>query len=427
MSPQLMSIISTGGRTYGFDLDIIKSPSPPSAIRSSSSSPSSTISDSSNSPLAISTKRARAPRKRPNQTYTEAAALLSTIDPNLFSEKNLLHTLSKNAKVCSSFQYSLSSFPLVCNNPSEDIFLIEDTSSCFNYQQLSPRSELKPCSPNENSCIEYQEPNSPDYDVESILREEVGEGIDSIMGNSTVENSERSLNMSSYIKSFKGFGYGPWRSNGNNLHQAIRKGNDGEWWRKTTLVPMKDIVQNFNAKPASLEKKKKNKKKKKKKVEEEVTGESNVVANKSTTKTIEAKEATTSPIETASTKTVSSLGVQMKSTGLGLKLNHQAVISAWSEHGFPFGSESGIQESSSDILARLSGIELFPEIEGGGIREASVQRYKEKRRNRLFSKKIRYQVRKVNADQRPRMKASGRFVKRPDLIQEEIEADTCKR
>lgn len=38
------------------------------------------------------------------------------------------------------------------------------------------------------------------------------------------------------------------------------------------------------------------------------------------------------------------------------------------------------------------------------MREASVLRYKEKRRTRLFSKKIRYQVRKVNADRRPRMK-----------------------
>lgn len=52
--------------------------------------------------------------------------------------------------------------------------------------------------------------------------------------------------------------------------------------------------------------------------------------------------------------------------------------------------------------ARLAQIDLFSE--GGGVREASVLRYKEKRRTRLFSKKIRYQVRKVNADRRPRMK-----------------------
>lgn len=46
-------------------------------------------------------------------------------------------------------------------------------------------------------------------------------------------------------------------------------------------------------------------------------------------------------------------------------------------------------------------------------REAKVMRYKEKRRTRLFSKKIRYEVRKLNAEKRPRMK--GRFVKRTCL------------
>lgn len=49
-------------------------------------------------------------------------------------------------------------------------------------------------------------------------------------------------------------------------------------------------------------------------------------------------------------------------------------------------------------------------LSGSGVREASVLRYKEKRRMRLFSKKIRYQVRKLNAERRPRMK--GRFVRR---------------
>ena len=37
-------------------------------------------------------------------------------------------------------------------------------------------------------------------------------------------------------------------------------------------------------------------------------------------------------------------------------------------------------------------------------REASVLRYREKRQSRLFSKRIRYQVRKLNADKRPRLK-----------------------
>ncbi|KAG9445534.1 hypothetical protein H6P81_011662 [Aristolochia fimbriata] len=49
-------------------------------------------------------------------------------------------------------------------------------------------------------------------------------------------------------------------------------------------------------------------------------------------------------------------------------------------------------------------------IMGQQQREARVMRYKEKRHTRLFSKRIRYEVRKLNAEKRPRMK--GRFVKR---------------
>ncbi|KAL2224640.1 UNVERIFIED_CONTAM: Zinc finger protein CONSTANS-LIKE 7 [Sesamum indicum] len=60
---------------------------------------------------------------------------------------------------------------------------------------------------------------------------------------------------------------------------------------------------------------------------------------------------------------------------------------------------------------------VVPEMDENGMmggngnqREASVMRYKEKRQKRLFSKKIRYQVRKINAEKCPRLK--GRFVKR---------------
>ncbi|PON78604.1 Zinc finger-domain containing protein [Parasponia andersonii] len=53
-------------------------------------------------------------------------------------------------------------------------------------------------------------------------------------------------------------------------------------------------------------------------------------------------------------------------------------------------------------------------ILGDGGREARVSRYREKRRTRLFSKKIRYEVRKLNAEKRPRMK--GRFVKRASFM-----------
>lgn len=43
-----------------------------------------------------------------------------------------------------------------------------------------------------------------------------------------------------------------------------------------------------------------------------------------------------------------------------------------------------------------------------GLRQASVLRYKEKRQSRLFSKRIRYEVRKLNAEKRPRMKVNPR-------------------
>ncbi|XP_021819037.1 protein CHLOROPLAST IMPORT APPARATUS 2-like [Prunus avium] len=82
----MSSCFSGGGRTYAFELDIVKSPS--TSTRTSTSSPSSTLSESSNSGLAISSRKPRTPRKRPNQTFNEAAALLSIAYPNIFSTKN---------------------------------------------------------------------------------------------------------------------------------------------------------------------------------------------------------------------------------------------------------------------------------------------------------------------------------------------------
>ncbi|ONK79432.1 uncharacterized protein A4U43_C01F6310 [Asparagus officinalis] len=380
-----MSILSTGGRTYGFDLDIIKSPASSSG-RSPSSSPSSTISEASNSPIAISTKRARAPRKRPNQSYTEAAALLSTIYPNLFSTKNL-HKLSKHSKPFSSLPPSLLSssdllppFPVI----NEAGFLIQDQSPC-----QSPRISFgfKPASPSEKSCIEYQEPSSPestDYDVESILDEEVGEGIDSILGSLSVEKYESNSNsyVNPHIASLMGVGIGGKAKFGfglrfgrNDIRQALRGAHNSEWWRPTIAVPVGDIVPvpKFSALP-SLEKKKKSKKKKK--VEKEEV--------KDEPKALTAETKATSEQDTCN----SSLEVELKSAGLGLKLNTEDVLKDWSDREFPFASESGTPESSADIHARLAEIDLSPENEGG-VREASVQRYREKRRTRLFSKKIR--------------------------------------
>lgn len=114
---------------------------------------------------------------------------------------------------------------------------------------------------------------------------------------------------------------------------------------------------------------------------------------------------------------------------VSLSLNYEDVLTAWSDRGSPWASLPDC--NSEERECHDSGI--VPDLglsyscgqlnimEGGGLqedscrhggcgREARVLRYREKRRTRLFSKKIRYEVRKLNAEKRPRMK--GRFVKR---------------
>ncbi|KAG7592983.1 B-box-type zinc finger [Arabidopsis thaliana x Arabidopsis arenosa] len=113
-----------------------------------------------------------------------------------------------------------------------------------------------------------------------------------------------------------------------------------------------------------------------------------------------------------------------------LRLNYDSVISTWGSQGPPWSSgvpperdmdisgwpavsmgENG-GESTTHKKQYVGGC-LPSSGFGDGGREARVSRYREKRRTRLFSKKIRYEVRKLNAEKRPRMK--GRFVKRASL------------
>ncbi|CDY66177.1 BnaC08g46470D [Brassica napus] len=98
-----------------------------------------------------------------------------------------------------------------------------------------------------------------------------------------------------------------------------------------------------------------------------------------------------------------------KELSLKLNLNHQEVINAWSDRPQqPLWTNTSLLRGPANAL--YSG-EVPVMDEGRNMRrEASVLRYKEKRQSRLFSKKIRYQVRKLNADKRPRFK--GRFVRR---------------
>lgn len=94
-----------------------------------------------------------------------------------------------------------------------------------------------------------------------------------------------------------------------------------------------------------------------------------------------------------------------------LKLNLEDVLAAWSDKGEPWISSDESTSSGSDVgLVPDMHFSTADDNQSGGGRDAKVLRYKEKRATRLFSKKIRYEVRKVNAERRPRMK--GRFVKR---------------
>ncbi|KAL0865348.1 hypothetical protein Bca101_044466 [Brassica carinata] len=98
--------------------------------------------------------------------------------------------------------------------------------------------------------------------------------------------------------------------------------------------------------------------------------------------------------------------------GLKLNLNHQEVIDAWSDRRQqPLWTDNSMLIAPANALYCVQRGEVpVMDEDRNTRREASVLRYKEKRQSRLFSKKIRYQVRKLNADKRPRFK--GRFVKR---------------
>ncbi|XP_019453454.1 PREDICTED: zinc finger protein CONSTANS-LIKE 16-like isoform X2 [Lupinus angustifolius] len=108
-----------------------------------------------------------------------------------------------------------------------------------------------------------------------------------------------------------------------------------------------------------------------------------------------------------------------------LQLDYEGVISAWDSQKCPWTTGDKPNLDPDECWPQCMGTcgkELHyphgrfgcnPVVADGG-REARVSRYREKRRTRLFSKKIRYEVRKLNAEKRPRMK--GRFVKRASFV-----------
>ncbi|KAL5748901.1 hypothetical protein ACOSQ2_026198 [Xanthoceras sorbifolium] len=110
---------------------------------------------------------------------------------------------------------------------------------------------------------------------------------------------------------------------------------------------------------------------------------------------------------------------------ISLRLNYESVINAWAGQGCPWTTGTRPEFNLDDCWPDCTGVcpkhvhHPYGGVgchvgTGDGGREARVSRYREKRRTRLFSKKIRYEVRKLNAEKRPRMK--GRFVKRTSFV-----------
>ncbi|KAI3790503.1 hypothetical protein L2E82_03593 [Cichorium intybus] len=379
------------GRGYGFDLEnIVKSSSTTSSRTSHSSSPSSNLSESSNPPMAVSTRKPRTPRKRPNQTYNEAATILSTACPTIFSITKKNNNQSKLPKQRSCFFNEplelLLPFPV-----TERPIKVKPSSSI----ELKDRSPIEPNS----ESIELSEGYQDDFDTESMLDEEIEEGIDSIMGNlnsivggDEISNEKSCFGLDFDIKYNTCYGYPVGLGFGGNLEfnfgfglkngvRALRNVDERNWCSFPAVSVM-------NISPPAIKTLTKTPIEKKKKVEELIKMESE------------------SGIPILGEESLSIVN----GPRLLLKLNYEKVLKAWSDKGSPLPEEmSGSESPGSDIHARLAQIDLFSE--NGGLREASVIRYKEKRRTRLFFKKIRYHVRKVNADQRPRSK--GRFVRKP--------------
>lgn len=369
-------LINGGGRTYRLDLEIVAKSSSPSS-RSSHSSPISTLSESSTSTrFSISTKRARAPRKRPNQSSHEAAALLSTIAPKLFSPANLRRT--------NYFPVLLPTFPI----PDDATILLREPPSPENKTPIRLYKKISDTAISSPACFQSQDPGSPGFVAESILSEEVDESIDSIMG---VGNLSMSPNHRKYGDEAGLMGFGEIQFGFDillNMRRALKRSDEGEWWL-SPVVAVKDIVPKLKEEPPVKAQTKKTNKKKEK--EKDVEG-----------KDISADH---------------SPEYEFLTSQLGLKLNYDEVMKEWTGKS-PYSGYAGSVKSAAHVIARLTDIDLFSDAGGGVMRDTSIQRYKEKRMNRLFSKNVSYHDRKINAGQRPRMK--GKFSSMASLLQKAV-------
>ncbi|KAI3811467.1 hypothetical protein L1987_21191 [Smallanthus sonchifolius] len=295
-------------RACGFDLEhMVKCPcSNSSTTTSNSSSPSSTLSESSHSPIAISTQKPRTLRKRPNQTYNEASALLSMASPNIFKIKYLSRRTNNLLPKFNEPPELISRFPVTGK------FLLRHRPCSLTGLKIT------------NSCQNAGEMKSiDDFDTESILIDGNEQGIDSIMGDCKPISQNHESNDNICYGYPMGLGFRV-----RNGVRALKNADDRNWWN----IPMVDVG---NSSPEAIGKCEKSPAgKKKKKAEEFRQGNFN-----------------------------SGDGQR-----LGLKLDYDGVLDDWADRGLPLPEEMWPSSSpGGDIHAMAANIDLFSD--DGNLRQ----------------------------------------------------------
>ncbi|GJN18995.1 hypothetical protein PR202_gb06221 [Eleusine coracana subsp. coracana] len=413
------SCIPTGLR---LDLEMVKAAASPGAhsspLRAAHSSPSSTLSEASNassSATSVSLKRARAPQDPKTAARPQLTAAFDPLLPPLPVLADAAFLLRDTPPP----QSPLSGGKNNCSSPAP-------VSSAFrDFRDPAPPSPASPEDADDDELgeIDFDEDR---FDAESILDEAAGdaaEGIDSIMGSLTVESSSTAAATDDSILSSSGIhpylrslmvvglagrfelGLGFRHAARPNLNRALkRRDDDGAWWM-WPAVPVKDLTVAPPPPPPAT-----------------------------TTATPEAASNTGMPTQAAPEKKKSKKKKVVKMEKVMAKAKEEMPNAKCKEEAVDAANGDGDARTvcrrrhprpgwgssltptrcsrSGQTKAKLADIDLFPENGAGGIREASVLRYKEKRRTRLFSKKIRYQVRK------------GRFVRSPSLLQQALEEES---
>ncbi|WVZ78664.1 hypothetical protein U9M48_026343 [Paspalum notatum var. saurae] len=427
------------------DLEMAKTAAAPRPAHSAASSTlsaeasnASSSSSATSSVASLSLKRPRTPRKRPSQTYNEAAALLASMYPSVFpaargpeaAPPRLLGLASALADdpACSDL---LPPFPV----PDQAAFLLRDLQPPPPATPRSPApAPAKSCpSPSAVSSVfsEFRDPapspgtpedaaasdglgeldfdDDDSFDTDSILcgvDESAAEGIDGIMGKLSMENNGVAAAVSSvvnssdlprskihpYLRSLMVLGLS-FRHDQRIIDQALKRHSvHPEWWM-CPAIPVKDIS------PAPLP----------------------LVGTAAASEKKKSKKKSLGTIYEESVPEFPANGdigaLALPETGLGLSLNTERVLKAWHGRGpvFADGNASDLPLSSADVVVKVKHEDSDPFPENGTspvIREGNI--LKMQRKQKLCTplpsnKNSRYY--------RPRVK--GRFVSKAYLLEQQ--------